>query len=168
MANTFELIASVTASGSSSSIEFTSIPSTYTDLCLDLSIRSARVDTDDTIYMDFNAYAGTNLSQRRLEGNGSSVSSSSASLIAFRANAANNTASTFTSAMIYLPNYASSNNKSLSLDSAFENNSSTAYLNLIAGLWSSTTAISSLKVYPASASNFAQYSTAYLYGVKNA
>jgi hypothetical protein len=69
--------------------------------------------------------------------------------------------------MIYLPNYAGSNNKSLSLDSAFENNSSTAYLNMVAGLWSSSAAITSLKVYPASASNFAQYSTAYLYGVKN-
>ena len=41
MANTFELISSYTASGSVASIGFSSIPSTYTDLCIKLSLRSS-------------------------------------------------------------------------------------------------------------------------------
>jgi hypothetical protein len=42
MPNTFELISSYTATGSVSSIDFTSIPSTYTDLSLQLSLRNGR------------------------------------------------------------------------------------------------------------------------------
>ena len=43
MATTYTLISSVTVgSGGAASIEFTSIPSTYTDLVLKLSARSSR------------------------------------------------------------------------------------------------------------------------------
>jgi hypothetical protein len=169
MAATFTKIATVTVgSGGAAHIEFTSIPATYTDLYIALSIRSARADTDDQILIDFNSYAGTNLSYRNLVGNGASASSANGSTgIYVRIDAANNTASTFTSAYYYIPNYAGSNYKSLSVDSAFENNSTTAYLNMVAGLWSSTSAITSLKIYSANSENIAQYSTATLYGIKN-
>ena len=160
------LLERIELNASAASVTFSNIPqSGYTDLKLVMSLRSARVDTDDTIYVDFNSFAGTNLSQRRLEGNGASASSSSASLIAFRANAANNTASTFTSAEIYLPNYTTSSNKSMSIDSAFENNSTTAYLNMVAGLWSSSSAITAVKIYSANSANLVQYSTFSLYGL---
>ena len=169
MANTFTKIATVTVgSGGASSIEFTSIPATHTDLCVYLSVRSARADTDDQILIDFNTYAGTNLSYKNLVGNGASASSGGASTgIYVRIDAANNTANTFTSLYYYIPNYAGSNNKSLSADSAFENNSTTAYLNMVAGLWSNTAAITKLKVYSANSENMAQYSTATLYGISN-
>jgi hypothetical protein len=49
-----------------------------------------------------------------------------------------------------------------------ENNSTTAWaLGLMAGLWSSTSAITSIELY-APSQTFLQYSTAYLYGISNA
>jgi hypothetical protein len=168
MANTYVKIASVSLSSAAASIEFTSLPATYTDLCIKYSLRSARVDTDDTVNVDFNAYAGTNLSMKRLEGNGASASSVSTSTIAFRIDAANNTASTFTSVEIYIPNYANSSyNKSLSIDYCFEQNGTTAYSGLVAGLWSSTAAITSIKITSGNSANFDTYSTATLYGIIN-
>ena len=71
---------------------------------------------------------------------------------------------------IYIPNYTSSNAKSMSADSAREANQATDnYLVLDAGLWNpaSNVAITSIKISPRVGPNFVQYSTAYLYGIKN-
>jgi hypothetical protein len=77
------------------------------------------------------------------------------------------TASTFGSTEIYITNYAGSSNKCLSSDSVNENNATTAYSVLTAWLWSNTSAITSLSITSDGAgNNFAQYSTATLYGIK--
>jgi hypothetical protein len=48
MANTYEAIATVeVGSGGAATIEFTSIPATYTDLVVKVSARNARVDVID-------------------------------------------------------------------------------------------------------------------------
>jgi len=169
MALTYTAIATVTVgSGGAADIQFTSIPGTYTDLLLLLSLRSARVDTDDTIRIDFNSFAGTNLQSRRIEGNGASAScANDASNISFRTLEANPTASNFGNNVIYIPNYAGSNNKSVSIDNVTENNATTAWASLSAGLWSSSSAITAIKVFSANSANLAQYSTATLYGIKN-
>ncbi len=165
MPNTFELIASSTVgAGGAASIDFTSIPSTYTDLVLKTSIRN--VDDTLDVYLRFNG-ATTNHSDRWLYGTGSAAGSTTNTNIDFVQNRSTYTASTFGSADIYIPNYAGSNNKSVSLDSTTENNATASYALLSAGLWSNTSAITSIKLI-ASSGNIAQYSTAYLYGVKNA
>ena len=77
------------------------------------------------------------------------------------------TANTFTNTEFYIPNYAGSNYKSISSDYTSENNSSTSNaLGLLAGLWSSTSAINQITI-SSSTGNFVQYCTAYLYGIKN-
>ena len=101
-----------------------------------------------------------------MQGNGSTAASASASSLGFQVNGDTSTANTFGSAQIYIPNYAGSNNKYLSFENITENNATTAYANLIAGLWSQTTAITSLGIVP-SGTTIKQYSTAYLYGIKN-
>jgi hypothetical protein len=63
------------------------------------------------------------------------------------------------------PNYTSSNFKSFSADGANEDNTTSIYMGLTAGLWSQTAAITSLTL---SGANFAQYSTFTLYGISNA
>ena len=79
------------------------------------------------------------------------------------------TANTFGNMEIYIPNYAGSSNKSVSVNQVGEDNAATAYATLLAGLWSNTAAITSIKLTPFSGgASFVQYSTAYLYGVKNA
>jgi len=81
------------------------------------------------------------------------------------ATGASATASTFGNQEVYFPNYAGATNKSYSADSAGENNATTAYLTLSAGLWSQTSAITSLEFYDRGVGNFVQYSSAYLYGI---
>ena len=167
MANTFELIASNTVgSGGAATISFTSIPSTYTDLILKISGRLNYATTAVGLQFSFNGQAaGTSITGKTIQGSGSSVVSYSA----WQPNidSANATANTFASVDIYIPNYTSSNNKSASSDSVQEDNATTAYAEMHAALWSNTAAINQITNTPNSGS-FVQYSTAYLYGVKNA
>ena len=174
MANTFELIQSYTVgSGGQSTIDFTAIPSTWTDLCLVLSLRVTRAASVSTIGLTVNS-SSSGYSQKVLSGDGSTTSSDGGSGLVRIADltvpANNATASTFGNQMIYFANYATSNNKSISADSVSEQSGTTAYANLVAGLWANSAAISSISLNePNGSSNFAQYSTAYLYGVnKNA
>jgi hypothetical protein len=170
MPNTFELIASSTVgAGGASSIDFTSIPSTYTDLCLKIAARSDAASAYNDCYVQINGSA-SNYSTRSLNGDGSSASSNSnsganTSLRWSFIPGANATSSTFGNAEIYIPNYAGSANKSLSMDGVTENNGG-AYMTLRAGLWSDTSAINAVRLFIVSA-NFVQNSTAYLYGVKS-
>ena len=103
MANTFEAIATVTvSSGGAANIEFTSIPATYTHLCILLSMRSARVDTDDSMALEFNS-SSANLSMRRILGTGSgSLTSTATSTIPIRVVADSATASVFGNTIIYI------------------------------------------------------------------
>jgi hypothetical protein len=172
MANTYTLISSVTVgSGGASTIDFTSIPQTYTDLLMVLSARVGRATSASTICLTFNG-SSSGYSQKNLDGNGASVTSSSgsgaANITYMEVPAANATASTFGNHSIYIPNYTGSSYKSVSIDTVSENNGTTAYANLNAGLWSNTAAITSISWNePNGSSSFAQYSTAYLYGIKN-
>ena len=170
MPNTFELISAVTVgSGGASSIDFTSIPSTYTDLCLKVSIRDSQSGAANAAYISFNG-STSSFTGRYLQGQPSlSPQVNSGTLGRFIGNATSSsaTSSTFSNIEIYIPNYAGSTNKSFSTDSVTENNATEAYSNLIAGLWSTTSAINQVTI-SASSLVFVQYSTAYLYGVKNA
>ena len=173
MATTYTLISSVTVgSGGAANIEFTSIPATYTDLYVLASIRSNRSGTTESnITLKFNA-SGANYSRRELDGDGASATSSGATGIsAFEyiyVPSATATANTFNNIGIYIPNYAGSNNKSFSIDNAQENNITTAYSQLEAGLWSDSSAITSIRLTEQYGNNLVQYSTAYLYGISNA
>jgi hypothetical protein len=82
-------------------------------------------------------------------------------------NFANDTASAFNSAEIYIPNYTSSNAKSYSVDSVTENNSATVNeLDLLAKLNSTTSPITNITLTPETG-NFVEGSTFYLYGISN-
>ena len=168
MADTYTLISSVTVgAGGASSISFSSIPTTYTDLLVRVSARATSGGgwSDSTI--TFNG--GTTYSSRYLYGDSSAANSgSSASAIVTRgANGNSTTANTFGNSDIYIPNYAGSNAKSVSIDDVTENNSgatNSAITHLEAGLSASTTAINSITLTLGSG-NYVQYSTAYLYGL---
>ena len=169
MANTMTLIQSVTVpSGGASSIDFTSIPSTYTDLCLKVSARTSRTSASDDLFFKFNT-STTSFSANYLQGTGSATPISGFyAQFAGEANSSTSTTNTFSNSEIYIPNYAGSSNKSYSVDSVTEINSGTNnQLFLVAGLWSNTAAINQITVYSATGATFAQYSTAYLYGIRN-
>ena len=168
--NTFTKIATVTVgSGGAANIEFTSIPSTYADLAIYVSGRSSRnAGTSDDVQLFLNG-SSSSYSDRELSGNGASASSSNnatTGMYDFVVPSNTATASTFGSSFIYIPNYAGSNNKSVSGDVVTENNATTAYALIVAGLWSNTAAITSVK-FACDNGNFMQNSTATLYGIKN-
>jgi hypothetical protein len=166
MANTYELIASTTLASAQANIDFTSIPSTYTDLVLEFSTRTANVEVATWLKIAFNGSASS-FSSRYLVGNGSAVSSSTLAQYGGDAVSANATSSTFCNVQIYIPNYTGSANKSYSVDSVTENNATSAYALLIAGLWSNSAAINQITLTPNTGANFVQYSTAYLFGIKS-
>ena len=168
MANTFELIASATVgAGGQADITFTAIPSTFTDLVIKLSARNSDAGADQ-VWISLNG-STTGFGNKLLYGNGSG-SGQSTTINRYVANITTSgyTSNTFSNADIYIPNYAGSANKSISGDTVNENNASTAYAVLAATSWSNTAAITSISLTPQSAGSFVQYSTAYLYGVKNA
>lgn len=169
MANTFELISSVTVgSGGAASIDFTSIPSTYTDLCLKLSVRGS----DSAIYtgmmINLNG-SSSGFTGKIIEGAGSGTPASGSPTTGIGdPNGDTSTSNTFGNIEIYIPNYAGSTNKSISVDGVGENNATTAYAFLVATLWSNTAAINQVTILPSATKLWKEYSTAYLYGVKNA
>ena len=168
MPNTYTKIASVAVgSGGATSIDFTSIPATYTDLKIVYSARITAADVN--ISMRINGSSSSIYSGRYLQGTGSGTASGSWSAANkdnfVIANSSAYTASTFSNVEIYLPNYTSSNNKSYSVDEVTENNATAAVMFLNAGLFSSSSAITSFTFFYAGTTDIAQYSTATLYGI---
>jgi len=165
MATTFTKIASVSVGLlGASSIDFTSIPSTYTDLVVKMSMRTTTAGFRDLrLSLNGSTASFTNV---YLEANGSTAYSNTGAIRYLGTMPGTNvTASTFTNSELYFPNYASSNFKSYSLDATGENNATTNYQDLLAGLWSSTAAITSIQLTPEPTNTLAQYSTATLYGI---
>ena len=170
---TYKLISSVTVgAGGQSAIEFTNIPATYTDLQLVVTARSIRVGAErDSMELSFNSNT-SGYSGKTVNGNGATAGSNTcygtASINRMDVNGATSTSNSFSNIAIYIPNYTSSNNKSVSVDSVYEDNTTNAFQYLIAGLWSNSAAITSIKLGLEIGPTFVQYSSAYLYGISNA
>jgi len=170
MPSNYVLLGKQTLTTSAASVTFSSIPQTgYTDLKVVASVRSTKVDTTDYIYFTFSgssSYAATKV----LYGSGAAAGSFNWSTVSGITggiiNAANNTASTFSSVDIYIPNYTASQYKSVSIDTVQEGNTGSGiYATLMAGLSNSNTAISSITFANESGSNFIANSTFSLYGI---
>ena len=171
MATTYELIASVTVgSGGSATMQFTSIPATYTDLSLFISARdTAPSQSGDNFKIYFNS-ANSNRSSKTFLSNGGSVQTfgTNNSQTGYL-NASTALASTFGSAFYYIPNYAGTAVKIFGGDSIQTDNNSATQFGLDSCLWNITDAITSITIETNYASQtFVQYSTAYLYGISNA
>lgn len=170
MANTHKKIQTISVgSGGAASIEFTSIPATYTDLKILLSARGASGGAQD-INIVINNNTSATYNNKQIQGDGSGISSSSGSGTGSTqistATGSSNTASVFATSEIYIPNYLLATNKVWTCDSVTEQNGTTAYQTMRGGTFNNTAAITIIKL-TCSGGNFAQYSTATLYGIKN-
>jgi hypothetical protein len=163
---TYKKIASVTVgAGGAASIDFSSIPATYTDLIVHLSLRDESTNGFPAVTMEINGVT-TNRTWRRLRGDGTSATSTNNTTGEINTMpGANTTASTFGNIQVYLPNYSGSANKSLSVDGVTGNGAAAGDTILTAGLWSQTTVINQLTFKSGSATDFNQHSTATLYGI---
>ena len=174
MANaTMTLISSQTLGGTTASVTFSSIPSTYNDLKLVVSARGDATAYPVAINLKLNSDTATNYSYTNLLGNSSAASSTrvtSATVDAIpNVDGASATASTFGAWEIYIPNYTSTGSKPFFGIDVVETNDATAghaEIQANAHLYRGSSGISSITLTPASG-NFVQYSNFYLYGIKN-
>ena len=173
MADTHVLLQKINVGPSgATSVTFTNIPQTgYTDLVLKVSAQSNQVNVGYAA-LRFNG-SSTGYTQRILQGDGSSaaVSYTGVAGVVYALSASTSNANVYDSTDIYIPNYTTSNNKSVSFDNTVDNGTtSNSFVYLSAGLWANTDAITSITVYAMSSSTsldktFQQHSTFSLYGV---
>jgi hypothetical protein len=158
-------IATQTLSTATSTITFSSIPQGYTDLLVKVSLRSTGTNISWTLA--FNS-SSSGYSQKTLYGDGTNPGTQSLTsqtvIYGYAQDKSTYTANTFNNGEIYIPNYNSSNNKSVSIDEVSENNAIEAYGSLVAGLWANTAAITSITI-GGYVGDLVQYSTATLYGI---
>ena len=164
MATTYELIASTTASGSSSTLVFSAIPQTYTDLVLRYSTRNSGTGTVFEMATSTGSWGNT-----RLIGNGSAASSSRTTSqgglqTSTGGEPSSYTANTFNSGEIYMPNYTISQTRPFSTFTTTENNATGSIIQVVASLNTTAEAITTFTLY--SSQNFEALSSFYLYGIK--
>lgn len=166
------LVQTVTVgAGGAASIEFTGIPQDGTDLLLVVSARTALSGDGDNIRARFNSDSGSNYPYRWLFGNGSSAGSLSGTttgILGISASGSTSTANTFGNSAIYIPNYTSAANKSVSADALNENNATAATAYISAAMWNNTSSITSITLTSTTSSNLLQHSTASLYKIVKA
>ncbi len=167
MPATYEPIATTTLGSAASSITFSSISGSYTDLRLVVIGAQA---TSSTAYwaFQFNSDTATNYSQTSITGDGSNASS-------------NRLTSQPTGYMMYsttltqtvsmgtldIFSYAGSTNKTCLSTFSGDRNGSGAVERLV-NLWRNTSAITSIKIFSDAVGNFATGTTATLYGILKA
>jgi len=173
----FESIATVTATTSVASIEFTSIPQTYSHLQIRglARVQSSGVVDGDTLKLQFNSDTTTNYSRHGLYGEGTSalsfgVASSSYIFSGWALRSAALTGN-FSTTIIDILDYRDTNKyKTTRSISGYDNNGTGTYpgfLGLLSGNWRSTAAVTSIKLTTdADGTNFLTGSTFALYGVK--
>jgi hypothetical protein len=166
MAVTYTPITSQTLSSATSSVTFSSISSTYTDLVLIVSAQSASTNVD--LAMRLNSDTGTNYSNTRLYGTGSAAGSergTNISYIPLDWGIASLGSNSFGTTTINIMNY--SNTTTFKTNISRRNLAGTGVDTSVA-LWRSTAAISTIYLYERNGANFAAGSSFTLYGIKAA
>lgn len=173
MANTYIPIASTILSSPQTTITFSSIPSTYTDLLLKASIRT---DTTAATFSDLKLRLNGNTSSVynyiAFHGNGTTMSrnqSSNETRAFLRYTGTGNlaTSNNFGSCEIYIPSYNSTTTKNLASTGVMETNNATAYMAGHAMWFNDTTPITQITLQDEAAADFMSGSSFYLYGIKN-
>ena len=169
--NSYESIATVlVGSGGSSTITFSSIPSTFKHLQIRAISRAVNNVGGDDPLLRLNSDSGNNYSWHRLTGNGaaaSAVAGASQPQVRYAYNTADASygSNIFTGFVLDLLDYQNtSKNKTLRVLSGADNNGS-GYINLTSGAWYNTAAVNRIDLLPYSG-NFAQFSQFALYGIK--
>ena len=167
----FESIATVTVgSGGASTIEFNSIGSTYQHLQVRGISRNTGAINNALMYVYFNGVeSGTAYAQHLLSGDGASAtasaSASTSGVPSSDTTGSSASASVFGAVVLDILDYASTskNKTTRGLTGVDRNGGGT--VRVTSGLWASTNAITSMRLYPASG-NFAEHTTFALYGIK--
>ena len=168
---TYVAIAKTVLSVDTASVTLSSIPSTYTDLLLAISARdngSASYQANGFIKFNntSNNYSDTYLRANFASASSSRDSNQATGYIAIAYPSGTATTNTFGNNELYIPNYAGSTNKVMTVTNCAENNNAnSANITAVAFLWQQTTAISSIVL--TCDNSFLAGSRFDLYGIKS-
>ncbi len=160
----YELISTAYGTGSSGTITFSSIPSTYKHLQIRLTNKNTN-NAYDVLYLRFNGDSATNYSYHTLYGSGTSVASSSGSSTTFaRLTGGNGTVDGYTASVVDVLDYGNtSKNTTVRVLDGYSGASPRIFIQ--SGAWRNTAAVTSISITD-SDSNFTTASRFSLYGIK--
>jgi hypothetical protein len=167
----YESIASVSVGLlGASTIDFTSIPSTYKHLQLRLSLRGSPTGSFISPPVQFNGDTASNYGQHYLVGSGTAASSgaNTPSSAFFYPDCAGSTAAAncFAATVLDILDYANTNKYKTGRALTGLDLNGSGDVELISAAWRSTAAVTSIKITAPSSGTFLQYSHAALYGIK--
>jgi hypothetical protein len=162
MPATYQPIATTTLGSAAADITFTSIPGTYTDLIIQGSAGSTSSTLNRGIRIQFNADTANNYSFTSLYGEASAGYSYRSSNVGYiNAAEAIGYSSDWSAVTIHIPNYSNTTtNKSI-----LGRGGTKDQVSADVGLWRSTAAITSIKLF-LNADSFRSGTTLTLYGIK--
>jgi hypothetical protein len=167
----FESIATVTVSSATQPITFSSIPSNFKHLQVRIMSRDARGTIVNNLLMQINGDTTANYTYHSLIGNASTVTADGAGYVSGATDyiyepGASTTASVFGASIFDILDYTNTNKKkTIRMLGGFDDNG-TGRINFSSSHWNSTDAITSLTFKNSGNTNFVQYSSFALYGIK--
>jgi hypothetical protein len=161
MPRTYEPIASQTLSSTASSVTFSNIPGTYTDLVVVLAF----IDSARFVNIRFNSDSSSNYSRTALRGNGSTASSFRGSSLTELYGEAYAVGDPFGNCVVQVMSYANTNvfKTVLIADANASQN-----VQRTVGLWRSTSAIDTVAIIGSGANTLQSGTVLSLYGIKAA
>jgi hypothetical protein len=168
----YESIATSTVGGGgTSTVTFSSIPSTYTHLQVRFIARTSNASTGDGLAFRYNSDTGNNYNYHYVFGDGSTTGASGSAVavsrnIIYRPTGASAGASMFGVGIVDILDYKNTSKYKTvrNLGGADSNGSGVSIFT--SGLWMSTTAITQIDITSDSSSTIQQYSSFALYGIK--
>jgi hypothetical protein len=158
-----------TLASAQANIEFTNIPQTYKHLQIRGIARDTAANTGLAgLFIQFNLDTGSNYARHNLVGNGSSASATAATsttfLILGQSPRNNETAGRFGGFVCDILDYQNTNKYKTTRSLLGSDLNGSGEVRLTSGLWQSSSAITSIKIYSENG-NLAQYSSFALFGV---
>jgi hypothetical protein len=165
--NSYESIATVTVgAGGSSTVTFSSIPSTYTHLQIRASYQDTSASGVQSQFLRINGDSATNYDWHYIFGDGASVTANGAasvsSIFAGQVITPNN--SNFATSIIDILDYKDTNKYKVTRGLYGNDQNGSGRILFTSGSWRSTSAITSITF--TTGANYAQYSSFALYGIK--
>lgn len=161
----FESIATVSGTGSSGTISFTSIPGTYAHLQVRIYAKNSSATS---LYSRLNSDTGSNYAWHRLASNGTTASaggSSTQTRMAVFGFINDISTSQPYSAIIDILDYVNTNKYTTIRTLTGQDNNGSGEVALSSGLWQNTAAVTAIEIY-AGGGNFGTESKFALYGIK--
>ncbi len=166
----YDSIANAVGTGSSGTITFSSIPSTYTHLQIRYIGRVTNSDTADNIFVQFNSDTGSNYAWHYLQGDGASAAASGATsqskILSGRVSAATAGSDVMGAGVLDLLDYSKANKyKTLRTLTGQDRNGGGVSV-MTSGLWQNTAAVSTITITNGSGTNFTTTTQFALYGIR--